>query len=72
MLDDNLGKFPNSCITPENFHKQYAANKDFFILYINTQSLNKNLEKLKEFVTQFGKLPEIIAMSETKQLHSRV
>ena len=71
MFDDNLCDFSNNYITPENFYKQYATstNDDFFMLHINTRSLNKHFEKLEEFVTQLGKLPEIIAISETK-LHS--
>ena len=71
MFDDNLSDFSNNYITPEKFHKQYATstNDDFFMLHINTRSLNKHFEKLEEFVTQLGKLPEIIAISETK-LHS--
>ena len=71
MFDDNLCDFPNNYITPEKFHKQYATSTDddFFMLHINTRSLNKHFEKLEEFVTQLGKLPEIIAISETK-LHS--
>ena len=71
MLDDNLCDFSNNYITPENFHKQYATttNDNFFMLRINTRNLNKHFEKLEKFVTQLGKLPEIIAISETK-LHS--
>ena len=47
MLDDNLCDFSNSYITPEKFHKQYAisTNDDFFMLHINTRSLNKHFEK---------------------------
>ena len=71
MFDDNLCDFSNNYITPEKFHKQYATstNDDFFMLHINTRSLNKHFEKLEEFVTHLGKLPKIIAISETK-LHS--
>ena len=60
MFDDNLCDFSNNYITPEKFHKQYATstNDDFFMLHINTRSLNKHFEKLEEFVTQLGKLPE--------------
>ena len=53
-------------ITPKNFHKQHNTSNDFFLLHINTQSLNKNFEKLEEILIELGKLPEIIAISETK------
>ena len=68
MLDDidYVGDFPNSYITPEKFHKEHGTTYDFFMLHVNIRSLNKNLEKLEEFLTQLGKLPEIIAISETK------
>ena len=36
------------------------------MLRINTRSLNKNFEKLEEILIQLGKLPEIIAISDTK------
>ena len=58
---DHLCDFPNSYITPENFHTQHGASNDFFVLHINTRS-----EKLEKIVIQLGKLPEIIAISETK------
>ena len=58
---DHLCDFPNSYITPENFHKQHGTSNDFFVLHINTRS-----EKLEKIVIQLGKLPEIIAISETK------
>ena len=68
MFDDNLFDFSNNYIIPEKFHKQYATstNDDFFMLHINTRGLKKNFEKLVEFMTQLGKLPEIIAISKTK------
>ena len=71
MFDDNLCDVSNNYITPEKFHKQYATstNDDFFMLHINQYTKFKHYEKLEEFVTQLGKLPGIIAISETK-LHS--
>ena len=63
---DHLCDFPNRYITPENFHKQNGTSNDFFVLHINTRSLNKNFKKLVEILIQLGKLPEMIAISETK------
>ena len=62
----HLCDFPSSYITPKNFHKDHGTTNDFFMLHTNTRSSNKNFKKLEEFVTQLGKSPEIIAISETK------
>ena len=40
------------------------------MLHINIQSINKNLERIKDLLVELGKLPDIIAISETKlKLH---
>ena len=36
------------------------------MLHVNIRSLNKNFEKLEDILTQIPKLPDIIAISETK------
>ena len=53
-------------LSVQDFHDKYANFKDFFILYLNMHSLNKNLEKLEELLTQFNEMPDIIAISKTK------
>ena len=53
-------------LSVQDFHDKYANCKDFFILYLNMHSLNKNFEKLQELLTQFNEMPDIIAISETK------
>ena len=56
----------NSYITVNDFQNKYAQSNDFFLLHINIQSINKNLERLEELLVELGKLPDIIAISETK------
>ena len=53
-------------LSVQDFHDKYANCKDFFILYLNMHSLNKNFGKLQELLTQFNEMPDIIAISETK------
>ena len=36
------------------------------MLHVNIRSLNKNFKKLEDLLTQISKLPDIIAISETK------
>ena len=38
----------------------------FFLLHINTRSLAKNLNQVKDLLISIGKIPDIIAISETK------
>ena len=56
----------NSYITVNDFQNKYAQSNDFFLLHINIRSINKNLERLEELLVELGKLPDIIAISETK------
>ena len=56
----------NSYITVNDFLNKYAQSNDFFLLPINIRSINKNLERLEELLIELGKLPDIIAISETK------
>ena len=71
LLDYQLFDTDNCCISTPNFQNLYANNTDFYILHINTRSLNKNFEKFEELLSVLGKMPEIIAISETK-LNSNV
>ena len=41
-----------------------------FISHVNIKSLNKNIDKLEELLLELGKLPDIIALSETKLKNS--
>jgi len=41
-------------------------NNNFFMLHSNIRSLRKNSEKLEELLSDIKKMPEIIAISETK------
>ena len=50
-------------LSVQDFHDKYANCKDFFILYLNMHSLNKNFEKLEELLTEFNEMPDIIAVS---------
>ena len=58
----------SSYISANDFYKtyRYAECNDFFLLHLNIRSLNKNLDKLEDLLTQLGKLPDIIAITETK------
>ena len=38
----------------------------FFLVHFNTRSLPKNVDKLEEFLNEMTRLPNIIAISETK------
>ena len=53
-------------LSVQDFHDKYANYKDFFILYLNMHSLNKNFEKLQELLTQCNEMPDIIAIFKTK------
>ena len=53
-------------LSVQDFHDKYANCKDFYILHLNMRSLNKDFEKLEELLTQFNKIPDIIAISKTK------
>ena len=56
----------NSYITVNDFQNKYAQSNESFLLHINIRSINKNLERLEELLVKLGKLPDIIAISETK------
>ena len=53
-------------LSVQDFHDKYANCKDFYILHLNMHSLNKDFEIFEELLTQFNKIPDIIAISETK------
>ena len=42
------------------------SKQDFFILHFNVRSLPKNINKLDEFLNDFQRMPDAIAISETK------
>ena len=56
-------------LSVQGFHDKYANCKDFFILHLNMQNLNKNFEKLEELLNQFNEMPDIIAISEKTVYH---
>ena len=66
LSDYKLLDADNCYISTPDFQNLYANNTDFCILHINIKSLNKNFEKLEELLSVLGKMPEIIAISETK------
>jgi len=43
-----------------------AGKTDLFFLHFNLRSLSKNKEKVEEFLENFDRLPNVIAISETK------
>ena len=54
----------------QDFNNKFAKTTNFFILHVNIRSLNKNIDKLEELLLELGKLPDIIALSETKLKNS--
>ena len=48
------------------------TKNDFFIQHFNVRSLTKNKEKIEEFVDGITRLPDVIAISETKLNSSSV
>ena len=66
LSDYKLLDADNCYISTPDFQNLYANNKDLCLLHINIRSLNKNFEKLEELLSVLGKMPEIIAISETK------
>ena len=66
LSDFKLLDADNCYILTPDFQNLYANNKDFCMLHINIRSLYKNFEKLEELLSVLGKMPEIIAISETK------
>ena len=66
ILDYKLLNADDCYISIPDFQNLYANNTDFCILHINIRSLNKNIEKLEELLLLLGKMPEIVAISETK------
>ena len=65
-MDKHFPEMEGCYLSVQEFHDMYANCKDFFILYLNMHSLNKNFEKLEELLTQFNEMPDIIAVSKTK------
>ena len=63
LSDYKLLDADNCYISTTDFQNLYANNIEFCI---NIRSLNKNFEKLEELLSVLGKMPEIIAISETK------
>ena len=66
LLNYKLLDSDNCYIFTPDSQNLYANNTDFCILHINIRSLNKNFEKLEELLSVFSKMPEIIAIPETK------
>ena len=44
----------------------HASPNDFFLLHFNVRSLSKNKDKIDEFLHDFERLPDLVAISETK------
>jgi len=44
----------------------HSSINDFFLVHFNVRSLSKNKEKVEEFISDFVRLPDTIAISETK------
>ena len=65
-LPEYFSDSQNSYKPPKNFMTNPAIIMTFFMLDVNIRSLNKNFEKLEDLLTQISKLPDIIAISETK------
>ena len=63
--DINL-ELDQTYISADKFKKKYKNSPAFCLLHINIRSLTKNLEKLEELLSDLDKMPEIIAISETK------
>ena len=53
-------------INIQSIKSKFSHGNDFCILHVNSRSLNKNFDALEELILQFQKLPDIIAISETK------
>ena len=62
--------FTDQYLSINNFKHKYANNDDFLILHINIRSISKNIGKVEELLGHLEKIPEIIAVSETKLNHS--
>ena len=60
----------NQYLNTQDFNNKFAKATNFFILHVNIRSLNKNIDKLEELLLELGKLPDIIALSETKLKNS--
>ena len=44
----------------------HACPNNFFLLHFNGKSLSKNKDKIDEFLHNFERLPDLVAISETK------
>ena len=60
----------NQYLNTQDFNHKFAKTTNFFILLVNIISLKKNINKLEELLLKLGKLPDIIALSETKLKNS--
>ena len=43
-----------------------SITNDLFFIHLNIRSLQKNIDKLTHYISQFHKLPDIIAITKTK------
>ena len=43
----------------------HPSSNDFFLLYFNVRSVPKNKDKIDEFLHDFERLPDLVAISET-------
>ena len=53
-------------LSPSKLANLSSNNNDFFLVHFITRSLPKNVDKLKEFLNEMTRLPDAIAISETK------
>ena len=64
----------NSLFSHCNYYDTITLNKilnpstlnNLFIIHFNIRSLQKNVDKLTHYISQFRKLPDVIAITETK------
>ena len=56
---------------PPNNLPRLLDDQLFFIMHFNTRSLVKNLPKLTDLLSYLPKLPNVIAISETKLTEDR-
>ena len=53
-------------LSPSKLANLSFNNNHFFLVHFNTKSLPKNVDKLEEFLNEMARLPDAIAISETK------
>ena len=64
--DLSTGTHTSQYCPVNTFSCMYENSNDFVFLHVNVRSLLKNFEKLEELLQQLKKLPDVIAISETK------